>query len=339
MHMTDTHFVITVPRFAGYKTLVINAAVLLFGMLSVIWPAITPPDIGALGMFYDQATGGIIAIIGALNIALRFMTTTPVGGAVSGGGGMIASGSGETRLNESRMMLAGALSPRSTVGEVLAADASLAKYLASKEQALRASADMPDSDDGDSLYPTHPCSWPDCPCHQRCDEKRPNMPVIDAHPSVKAAKRVLHRRTMQTFFAALLAPSLLLAGAVGVASLGGCATANQINAIASAESVEQRAFALYGSFVVLEERAAELVQDRSIPKATRKRIQLADKVAKPLADRVRGLAVDLNAARLAYNTSLTGAEKVTAAVNALSAALAQLAPAVAELSASLKVVA
>jgi len=120
-------------------------------------------------------------------------------------------------------------------------------------------------------------------------------------------------------FAVLLIVAMMVA-------LSGCAQLAAVNAIGTAKTVEQKAFASYGTFVVFEERAAALIADRQIPVAVRKRIQAADKVAKPAADTVLTLAQELVQLRNAAETSGSTSEKLTAVTNALTGALASLAP-------------
>jgi hypothetical protein len=168
------------------------------------------------------------------------------------------------------------------------------------------------------------CVWPECACHQRC-EPCETYPVVQLTTEEKRRERGLTRQVVAAFFAPLVAFPLLFSG---VMLLAGCETVQAVNAVAAAESTEQRGFALYGTYVVLQERAAELVRDRSIPKAVRKRIQDADRIAYPLAERVRVLAIELNAARMAFNTAQGPADKVAATSAALGQAIVILAPAI-----------
>jgi hypothetical protein len=63
--------------------------------------------------------------------------------------------------------------------------------------------------------------------------------------------------------------------------LHGCASTN---AVGMASDIEQRAYAVYGTFVVIEERGAQLVGDPNTPAAVKVVIRLADSKAKPSAD-------------------------------------------------------
>lgn len=82
------------------------------------------------------------------------------------------------------------------------------------------------------------------------------------------------------------AGSLALALAVPLAAallLAACA-------VRTAETPAQKAFALYGTFVVAEEAAAALIADPALPAAVRQGIRTADAVAKPLADALMAAA-------------------------------------------------
>ena len=77
--------------------------------------------------------------------------------------------------------------------------------------------------------------------------------------------------------------------------LQGCATiAGPYNA---AETAEQRAFALYGTFVVFEERGAAIINDQTIDVDARRAIQRADAAAKPVADSMLEAALAVNDVR------------------------------------------
>lgn len=66
-----------------------------------------------------------------------------------------------------------------------------------------------------------------------------------------------------------------------LAVLVSCTTTNPI---AVATDIEQRAFAMYGSFVIAEEQGAKLATDSRVPLSVRVAIKRADNAAKPAAD-------------------------------------------------------
>lgn len=86
---------------------------------------------------------------------------------------------------------------------------------------------------------------------------------------------------------------------VAAFALTACGT---LNPLSHAQTVEQKAYALYGEFVVVEEQAAAAVQSTDVPSNVRKSIAAADAAAKPVADEllksaavVKGIRDDLRA--------------------------------------------
>lgn len=118
-----------------------------------------------------------------------------------------------------------------------------------------------------------------------------------------------------------------------LAYLQGCATvAGPINA---AETVEQRAFAAYGTFVVFEELGAGLINDTRIDADARRAIQRADAVVKPIADSTLVVALEVNQLR-GDLTALDREDRLAATVDNLETWLARLEPAVQDLVSSIK---
>lgn len=58
----------------------------------------------------------------------------------------------------------------------------------------------------------------------------------------------------------------------------------QSTPVKEAQTLQQKAFALYGTFVVYEETAASVMQDASVPESVKAAIRKADAEAKPIAD-------------------------------------------------------
>lgn len=56
------------------------------------------------------------------------------------------------------------------------------------------------------------------------------------------------------------------------------------NPVKKAETFEQKAFALYGTYVIFQGRAADLVQDTTVPDQVKQALREADKVAYPAAE-------------------------------------------------------
>lgn len=67
---------------------------------------------------------------------------------------------------------------------------------------------------------------------------------------------------------------------ITVSCVPGCAS----NPVASAQTVEQKAYAVYGTFVVMEESAAALKQDPNVITSVKQALVSADAKAKPSAD-------------------------------------------------------
>ena len=100
-----------------------------------------------------------------------------------------------------------------------------------------------------------------------------------------------------------LSHSLIILAAVSV--LTGCGSLRQYNPVSYAETPEQRAYAVYGSFTVAEEQGAVLIQDASVSDSIKLSIQRADAKAKPIADKTLAAADAVALARrdLALGTS------------------------------------
>lgn len=74
---------------------------------------------------------------------------------------------------------------------------------------------------------------------------------------------------------------VVIGAALALACVAGCAS----NPIATAQTVDQKAFATYGELVILEERGAALMKPGvGTPTAVRTAIKSADAVAKPALD-------------------------------------------------------
>lgn len=79
MEVTPNHYVIRVPRLAGYKTLIVNAVVAVVAVGVALWPSLpwaewTPEGIAA---WYDQMTVLVVGAVAVLNMGLRLLATTP----------------------------------------------------------------------------------------------------------------------------------------------------------------------------------------------------------------------------------------------------------------------
>lgn len=138
-----------------------------------------------------------------------------------------------------------------------------------------------------------------------------------------AAQKTTRLKVVLAFLIPFLSPSLLILSGVGAMTLAGCSTVQQVNAVAAAETLEQRAFALYGSYVTLQERGAEIVRDRSVSKSVRKAIQAADRIAHPAAQAVLQGVREVAATRKALDAIPAGedTEQAVQRVRVVTAAL------------------
>lgn len=110
--------------------------------------------------------------------------------------------------------------------------------------------------------------------------------------------------------------------------LQGCAS---VNPIAAAETSEQRAYAAYGTFVIFQEKAVDLVGEESISSDVRLRIIAAEERAKPVADSLLDAYVEFIAVKAEFNAGDTSQERLIAAATSLDDWVTRLAPMVNEL--------
>lgn len=129
-------------------------------------------------------------------------------------------------------------------------------------------------------------------------------------------------RQFQTFY--LLAIVLLLQA---------CAASNPI---AKAETTEQRAFATYGTFVIIEEQAAKLVSSGQIPDSAVRAIARADAQVKPVADSLLDVTLEFTVIRAEYDAGTTGEERFVRAMNELNGWVERARPLIANLIAAVK---
>lgn len=82
-----------------------------------------------------------------------------------------------------------------------------------------------------------------------------------------------------------------------VTVLSGCS----VSPVKQAETFEQKAFALYGSYVIFQGKASELVQDSATPENAKQALRDADRVAYPLAESLVDAAIEVGAIREILN--------------------------------------
>jgi len=108
-----------------------------------------------------------------------------------------------------------------------------------------------------------------------------------------------------------LSKVLLVAAALAVSA---CA----LNPFATARTLEQKSYALYGSFVIFEEQGAKMMLSTEVPNSVKFRLQQADSAAKPAVDALKDAADSVIAAKRQLAEGATDKEKVSIAVANLS---------------------
>lgn len=125
----------------------------------------------------------------------------------------------------------------------------------------------------------------------------------------------------------------ILLAVVALTILSACQTPSPVK---EAQTLDQKAYASYGTFVVWEEQAALLSQDPATPPSVKSALAKADAAAKPLADHL------LDAVKVYENVSAqlaagtTTAEKVAIATADLQSWLNEATPAITGLVAAVK---
>ncbi len=122
------------------------------------------------------------------------------------------------------------------------------------------------------------------------------------------------RPLMLAFLLAVAAPVVLM--------LPGCKN----TPVQQAETIEQKAYALYGTYVIFQEKASELVQDSTTPENVKQALRDADKVAYPLAESLVDASLEVEAIRQQIATGLTTEAKLTLAISNLSTIYFSAAP-------------
>ena len=116
-------------------------------------------------------------------------------------------------------------------------------------------------------------------------------------------------------------------------ALSGCQSANPMR---PAETPEQRAYAAYGTFVIAQETAADLVEQENIPRGVRLRIIQAEERAKPVADSLLDAYTEYLIIKAEFDAGDTSEQRLVIAAESLDDWVTQLAPLVAELLRNVK---
>ena len=106
-------------------------------------------------------------------------------------------------------------------------------------------------------------------------------------------------------------------------------TACVVNPIRAAETAEQKAYAAYGTFVIFEEQAAQLVQSPEVPADVKQALREADAIAKPAADTLLVSARVVASVRRQVAQGTTTNEKLQAAIDTLNTVYMQAIPKIA----------
>jgi hypothetical protein len=99
-----------------------------------------------------------------------------------------------------------------------------------------------------------------------------------------------------------------------------------MNPLSRAETVEQKAFAAYGTFVIVEEQAAKLVASGQLSANTVQAIAEADARAKPVADSLVDATLEFAAIKAEFEAGGTGEEQFVSAMNNLNSWIERVLP-------------
>ena len=97
--------------------------------------------------------------------------------------------------------------------------------------------------------------------------------------------------------------------------LEGCAASNPL---AQAETVEQKAYAAYGSFVIAEEQAAKLVSSGQLTNSQTIAIGVADERAKAVVDDLIAAVLEFEEIQAEFRRFGTGEQRYINAMNSLN---------------------
>lgn len=116
-------------------------------------------------------------------------------------------------------------------------------------------------------------------------------------------------------------------------ALQACAASNPI---AKAETTEQRAFATYGTFVIIEEQAAKLVSSGELSNSAVQAIARADKQAKSVADSLLDATLEFAVIKAEFEAGGSGEEKFVRSMNELNGWVERAKPLIANLIAAVR---
>ena len=115
--------------------------------------------------------------------------------------------------------------------------------------------------------------------------------------------------------------------------LSACGSANPL---AKADTAEQKAYATYGTFVIIEEQAAELVSSGELPRSAVIAIGKADERAKPVADSLLDATLEFTVIKAEFESNGEGQDKFVNSMNDLNSWIERAKPLIANLIAAVK---
>jgi hypothetical protein len=107
-----------------------------------------------------------------------------------------------------------------------------------------------------------------------------------------------------------------------------------VNPFRTAQTLEQKADALYGSFVIAQKQGVALVRDPTVSDGIKRAIAEADAVAKPVADELYAAVIEYAAARRAFRDGTLTEQEVQSVALRLNALITSFAPLVMRLKAA-----
>jgi len=120
---------------------------------------------------------------------------------------------------------------------------------------------------------------------------------------------------------------------VAVAALSACGT---LNPLSHAQTLQQKAYAQYGVFVVIEEQAAAIVQEASVPASAKQAVARTDAVAKPVADKLLAAVLAVDQIREDIRAGKTTEDKLVIATANLQKWYDEVVPLINDLVAAVK---
>lgn len=117
----------------------------------------------------------------------------------------------------------------------------------------------------------------------------------------------------------------ILLGLMAVVLMAG-SSCSTVNSVATAQTPQQKAYAVYGTFVVFEEQAATVVALADVPQSAKDAIKAADAKAKPVADNLLAATKVVIQATNDVSAGKTTNDKLAIAVTSLSGWVDQATP-------------